>query len=421
MVLACARVAVADTVPFEINGELRVRNENDNRDFNSDTGYKSYNLMRTRLGMNVHPAEAISLFVQVQDSRVAGIESPSTIPGVQQDNNLDLHQGYFQVNDLGWTGFGIKAGRMEVRFGNERLLGVTDWDNVGRVFDGGMLTVGTKRVNAEALFANLVERDTPTIGSPDNQNSDATLQGGFANVALTEDAHASADLQVVNVRDKVTVSPDDDKNVLTFGGRLYGSAVQNLDYSVEGAYQTGSQETGPSSQVDIGAYMFGSEVGWSFGSEEKPVRIGAGFDYLSGDDSPTDAKSETFNTIFGDNHKFYGLMDIPAVASVGNATVVSNGGLQDIKVLVGSTVFRNETSVLKLGGEFHNFALAQAGTGPSGLGNEVDVHASWAYRQRFVPTLGFSAFMPGDAVPGPTPTTSADNSYWMYLQGVVGF
>ena len=35
--------------------------------------------------------------------------------------------------------------------------------------------------------------------------------------------------------------------------------------------------------------------------------------------------------------------------------------------------------------------------------------------------LGVSAFLPGDAIPGPTPTTSADNSYWFYAQGTVSF
>jgi len=413
-VLAGASVAAAEQVPFEVNGEVRVRNENDNRDFNADTGYKSFNLMRTRIGINVHPAQAMNVFVQVQDSRVQGIEPTSSIPGVQQDNTLDLHQGFFQVNDLGWTGFGLKAGRMEVRFGNERLVGVTDWSNTPTAFDGGMLTVGTQRVNAQALFANLVERDTPEIGNPETENSDATMQGGFASIAVTQDGRANADLQVINVRDKVSPAEDDDLNLLTFGGRLHGDVIQNLDYSLEGAFQNGAQETGPATETDISAFMFGSELGWSFGTEERPVRIGAGFDYLSGDADLADAKTETFNTAFGDNHKYYGLMDMPEL--------FTSGGLQDIKVNIASTVFSNENNQVKLGGEFHNFALAETvAGGESALGNEVDLHASWAYRQRFVPTLGVSAFLPGGAIAGPTPGVDADNSYWVYLQGVVGF
>jgi glyoxylate utilization-related uncharacterized protein len=418
-VLACAGIVSADPVPYEISGELRVRNENDNRDFNAETGYKSFNLMRTRLGINVHPVTDMTVFVQVQDARVQGLEGPSTIPGVQEDNTLDLHQGFFQVDNLGWQGFGVRAGRMEVRYGNERLLGVTDWSNTPTAFDAVSLGVNQARFNVSAMFANLVERDTPVIGTPETENSDATLQSGVASIALTQDATANADLQVINVRDKVTPSEDDDRSILTLGGRVHGNAATRFDYSVEAAYQTGSQETGPTTKVDLGAYMFAGQVGVTVGQEARPVRIAAGYDYLSGDENTVDDKSETFNTLFGDNHTFYGLMDMPQVVSTSGPNTY---GLQDIHLQAKATVWSNVNNVIALGGEFHNFAMAAKPSGvDGGLGNEVDLSASWQYRERFAPTLGFSAFLPGDAIPGPTPTTDADNSYWLYLQGVVSF
>lgn len=410
--MLCAATAFADPVPYDITGEVRVRNENDNRDFDSDTGYKSFNLMRTRLGVNVRPAEDVNVFVQVQDSRVQGVEPSSTTPGVQEDTKLDLHQGFFEVNNLGWNGFGVKAGRMQVRWGNERLIGVNDWDNVSRAFDGVMASVSTERVNVQTLFANLVERDTPAIGAPETENSDATLQGAYGSISVAP--NANADVFVINVRDKVTPSDDDDMNVLTLGTRVHGKAASQFDYSVEGSFQTGSQETGPATQLDVSGFMFGGEVGMSLGSEARPVRIAAGYDYLSGDeDGAANGKLEAFDTLFDDSHKFYGLMDLPQLAS--------SAGLQDVKLDVTGTVFQNENNVVRLGGEFHNFRLAKAGTGEATLGNEVDVHASWAYRNRFVPTLGLSAFLPSDAIPGSTPGSSADNSYWIYAQGVVSF
>jgi len=415
VVACCAGVAGADPVPYDITGEVRVRNENDNRDFNGDTGTKSFNLMRTRLGINVRPAEDVNVFVQVQDSRLQG-ELPTTpTPGVQADSKLDLHQGFFQVDNLGWQGFGVKAGRMQVRWGNERLIGVGDWDNISNAFDGVMAMVTTSRVNVQGLFANLVERDTPTIGAPDTENSDATLQGAYGSIAVTP--QANADVFVINIRDKVTTSEDDDLNVLTLGSRVHGNAATKFDYSVEGAFQTGSQEVGPTAQTDINGYMFGGEVGMTVGDEVRPVRIGAGYDYLSGDDATTAGEIERFDTLFDDSHKFYGLMDLVTTSGANPL----NGGLQDLKVNVGATVYKTETSTVKLGGEFHNFSLAEAGTGESGIGNEVDLHASWAYRERFVPTLGFSALLPGDAIAGPMPGVSADNSYWFYAQGVVSF
>ena len=58
---------------------MRGRNENDNRDFNSDTGFKSFNPMRTQLGVSVTPVEDMKVFLQVQDSRILGLEASADV------------------------------------------------------------------------------------------------------------------------------------------------------------------------------------------------------------------------------------------------------------------------------------------------------------------------------------------------------
>jgi hypothetical protein len=296
------------------------------------------------------------------------------------------------------------------------LLGVTDWANVPTAFDGGVLALARSRVSVQAMYASLVERDTPTIGTADTRNSDATLQAGFG--AVVVNPNMNCDLQVINVRDKGDPNLADTRKLLTFGGRVYGKAMPRVDYSVEGAFQNGSQQTSPTTSTDVAAYMFAGEVGLSFGNETKPVHVAAGYDYLSGDgDGAADGKLETFNTLYGDEHTHYGLMDVtPVLSMAATSTTGLTGGLQDVQLRAKGTVWQNVSSVVSLGGEFHNFRLAQAGSSSSDLGNEVDVHATWAYREHFVPTLGLSAFVPGDAI-GP----NADTSYWAYLQGTVSF
>ncbi|MFQ5601532.1 MAG: alginate export family protein, partial [Candidatus Krumholzibacteriia bacterium] len=196
------------------------------------------------------------------------------------------------------------------------------------------------------------------------------------------------------------------------GTRVHGVMPQKIDYSVEAAYQTGSTETGPATKVDVGAYLVAAEAGVTFGSEARPVRLGAGFDYLSGDDDATDNEMNTFNTLFADMHHFYGLMDIP---------LLSDAGLQDIKLDLQGTVFHSADHKVVVAGEVHNFRLARAGDAAGSLGTEVDVHARWAYHDRYVPTVGVSVFMPGDGMAGPEPGVEADNAYWFYAQGTVTF
>jgi hypothetical protein len=421
--LVLAGQAFAQSTPFDVTGELRVRNENDARDFDPATDSKSFNVMRTRLGITVRPVTDMSVFVQVQDSRIHGQSNVVvTDPSVQEDGKLDLHQGFFQVQNLGWQGFGVKAGRMEVAFGNQRLVGVDDWNNVNQSFDGVMATLDVNRFSGQLLWANLNEADNSVIGDPALQDkADADMQAVFGTVGVND--VSNVDLYVINASDKVTVADDDDVRVTTFGSRVHGKAVEMVDYTVEGAYQIGEVEVGPSLANDVSAHMLGAEVGVTVGDVDRPVRFGVGVDRLSGDGDGADDKIKVFNTLFGDNHKFYGLADVADVLAVNSATdVVSNTGLQDLKVNAAATVWRNENNVVKLGGEFHNFRLVEAPVGVSNaLGNEVDVHASWAYKERFVPTVGFSAFLPGDAIPDPAPAVDPSNSYWFYAQGTVSF
>ena len=191
--LAVAGAAVADeTTPFTINGELRVRNENDNRDFNSEHRHEELQCHAHAHRHQRAPGE--------RHERVhAGAGLPrararparwSRDPSVQEDGKLDLHQGYFQVDNLGWQGFGIQAGRMEVRFGNERLIGVDDWSNVTRSFDGVMANVSHGRVNAADPVREAGRgRRHRSSARPSNQNKgDATMQAAYGMIAVTEKA-----------------------------------------------------------------------------------------------------------------------------------------------------------------------------------------------------------------------------------------
>ena len=40
--------------------------------------------------------------------------------------------------------FGVKAGRQQLSFGSERVIGVSDWNYRSRVFDGGRLDLSYK-------------------------------------------------------------------------------------------------------------------------------------------------------------------------------------------------------------------------------------------------------------------------------------
>ena len=127
-------LTVAQNLPA-ISAEIRPRFNIDNRDFNSNTKSHSYTEMRSRLGADFNAFENLNMFVQVQDSRIWGTE-PSTLTNT---SNVDLHQAYFQLSDFFKLPLDLKVGRMEVKYGPERLIGAVGWSNVGRSFDGAIL------------------------------------------------------------------------------------------------------------------------------------------------------------------------------------------------------------------------------------------------------------------------------------------
>jgi hypothetical protein len=67
-----------------------------------------------------------------------GEESSSTgdkrNPNLESDQ-FDLHQGYVNLGNLREFPVTLKVGRRELSYGDERLVGAFDWNNIGRSFD----------------------------------------------------------------------------------------------------------------------------------------------------------------------------------------------------------------------------------------------------------------------------------------------
>ncbi len=100
-------------------------------------------LSRLRLNIEVKPTPWFSTFVQAQDAEAGGIQPKHVTSSIK--DVFDLRQGYleFRSDEKGW--FRLRIGRQEFRYGQERLIGVSDGTNVTRVFDALRLVVGTEK------------------------------------------------------------------------------------------------------------------------------------------------------------------------------------------------------------------------------------------------------------------------------------
>src|SRR6266436_4016449 len=117
---------------LHIGGEYRDRIEGAMGSGFSDTN-DSYVLDRLRVTMAIQPKDWLKFYGEVQDSRIFfNHHIPNANP---YEDNWTLWQSYVQVGSSNEGRFDAIAGRQALSFGDERLIGPSDWLNVGRTFD----------------------------------------------------------------------------------------------------------------------------------------------------------------------------------------------------------------------------------------------------------------------------------------------
>lgn len=410
---APAAATPALSLPITFSGEIRSRTEWDAP--GGAAAADVFTMLRSRFAARVDPVRGVSVFLQLQDSRVLGTEDNRVSSTVDV---FDLHQAYLQLATP-WRGseVGLRAGRQEIALGNERLVGAVNWSNTGRVFDGARVSLappgpaGADRWSMTA-FAAVLEENGRRFGG-------AAATAAPAPDHLVFGAYASRG---------APGKPGGDVTVLYDGGARYRSWLDadrtTVDARVraplplafraelEGAIQTGSQSyssatTAPPSRQSVRAWLAGARLAHAIG---RGTATG-GIDLLSGDDTPTDGRYSAFGTMFGTNHPFYGLLDV-----IGDpAATTKERGLRDAFVTAAHPV----TPWIAPRAELHRFTLATGSDRQ--LGTEADLVAPIQLGASTTLELGYALFRAGSAAE--SVGLGADRSYrnWGYAQLRAGF
>ena len=376
---------------FEFDGQVRARFEAMDSTFvpRVETGWSLP--LRARFGVHAIVSERLRGYVQIQDSRLFGEEKNT----LSNDKNLDLHAAYGELRQPWATGeWQLRVGRQEVRYGNERIIGTVDWNNVGRSFDA--LHSSLRR---GAWTADLTAARISTTGSGAGSDSD--------DLFLSYNRYAVPNRDVAG--EFYVMYRDDSRGSFetTIGEHAAGT-LGRLRFDEEFAYMLGDRQG-----RDIGAFLASAQVHVRLAERGKPT-LGAGVDFLSGDDDLGDDEDHFFDTnrIFHTGHKFYGLMDV-AERLAGAAGLVDPYGVLTVsgphKLLATATV--------------HVFYVDERQTlAPSAdssyLGTEVDAVVGLTPLEGARFELGGAVFLPGD--PMKARNQSATGS-WAYIQTTVAF
>ncbi len=389
--------------------ELQTRFEfrDNNFDFNSAAGTindDSWLLNRLRLNVKVQPTPWMTFFAEGQDSQEIGSQRPDRpgALGAEGDNTFDLRQAWFELGDVKSFPLTLKAGRQVLLYGDQRLIGPLDWNNISRTFDAAKLRWHGRDGLWVDLFTSSVV--VPDRGGFDESNWNSVFSGLYAHIPTLE--LQDTELYVLHLRDTNLGHA-----FFTFGTHLKSQpeALGSWDYEAEFAVQTGR-----AGGRDLRAFASYVEGGYTFDHPWKP-RVGLEYSYGTGDGNPADGDQGAFQNLFPTNHLHYGLID-----------AFSWSNLHDVALHLSVKPMAKLTTSL----EFHVFWLddtadtwrrANAATpvraaNPAAsnyAGSELDLTVAYTVCDSFRVMAGYSHFFAGDYLAATGASSDADFLYLM--------
>jgi hypothetical protein len=376
---------------MKLDFELRNRTEEQTSLTETQGKDRFYDLTRVWGGVTVVPTNWLTFYGQFMDTHALGL--PVVDVAANMRDSFDLRQGYL---DFHYKPAQLIIGRQELRIGDERVVGISDWTNNSRTWDGAYLRIGT--VNQLNIFTTSVVTVHP-LGL-DTHGAGLTFHGVHAKLA-TYVPHTDIEPFVL-FHDTRGVTGHQagvvgNQTEVTFGS-YYNTHWYGFDSSGTGMLQRGSYSN---DSIQAGAAI----VRGGYGAKYVPWKphLEAEYDYATGNSNPTGNTWGTFDQQYPSNHNAFGLVDL--------------FGFQNIKQRrVNLQLTPKENFLVLLQGGSLHLATVHDGLYPSSgtmkativaptggfksddIGSEFDASAKYIYKKSFVTNVGVGHFFPGEVV-----------------------
>lgn len=323
--------ASADESWYKFGGSFRLRGENwDNFLFRPGAS-DDFALLRFLLNGDFRPTDTSRGFLQVK----LADSTQRDLPGGHRTIDVDsfaLQQAWFELRSDGGN-VAVRAGRMALAYGRQRLVSPLPWGNTLRAWDGALMTAAVSGWDVDAFWTYFVPVDRYDWNTADG---DLPFGGIYAKRKLGGE-NGSLDLYWLHSERPFasyngTEGPERRE---TLGTRFAGT-IGGFNFDLEAALQLGRVGAG-----DIEAAMIALEVVRPI--PDTGVSLSAGLDYASGDDAPG-GDVGTFNSLHPLGHAYLGYID-----AIGRQNVVA--------AHVGATVTLGNKP--KLGVTLHTFRRAE--------------------------------------------------------------
>jgi hypothetical protein len=360
----------------------------DNLDFQPPNDFDFFVGHRLRLSLRARHHAHLSAFVQGQDVWLFGSERDKVIHNLA----TNLHQAYLDWKPGGSEHWNLLAGRQEFIYGEERLIGAFNWDNVGRSFDAARLRYRRGAWTNDFFWGRHVE---VRRGGAPHRVGNRDLHGAYL-TRTPQGASGRMELYGLFFHDGLRTAGEsgtvaEPTDIFTLGFRRTHEPKSGWRYGIENAWQFG--ERGPDRHRAVAVL---GKAGYGWGGRVQPSFVFE-YDFATGDNDPADGNSNEFENLFPTNHTFYGYADL-----------VGWRNLHDFRFTATARLHPKVTFET----DYHRFLLANrrgpwkdAGgrvlgfdpTGESGrdLGQEVDLTFRLPLHKHFSLLAGYSFFLPG--------------------------
>jgi hypothetical protein len=279
---------------IQFGGQFRDRAE-------AQTGLKyapvndAYDLTQLRLGIYLQPTSWLKLVAVTQDSRVFFNQQEPNTPPYQ--NMWDIREAYAQLGSSteGWID--VVGGRQMLSFGDERVIGPSDWLNMGRTFDVARMDLHFSGVKISLFASSVVVARDGVIDHHIEGNNLYGIYSAFARII----PHASLEPYLLWRVAPGNIHLSEDAGLghfseVTGGARIAGTAA-NFDYDVEMNKQTGSL-----GHYTIDAWAGHWNAGYTFSDTRATPRVFVEYNYASGNRNPSGTTWGTHDQIYPSAH-----------------------------------------------------------------------------------------------------------------------
>jgi hypothetical protein len=287
---------------LHIGGEYRDRLEGPT-DIGFTTTNDFYLLDRLRVKVAIQPKEWLKFYGEVQDSRI--FFNHHIANANPYEDIWTLWQAYAQTGSStsGWGD--ALAGRQVLRFGDERVIGPSEWVNVGRTFDVVRVDVHHPGYEVSFFASSVVPGSNTFLHRAIPGNNFFGVYGSFKNIVPKGTFEPYVLWRVAPPNPGLSEEVGHGHlNEVTIGLHWKGTLPANFDYDTEFDGQRGSLGT-----YSISAWAGYASVGRTFSNVTAAPRVFIEGNYASGTKNPAGRDWNTFDQLYPSNHDKYGFTD----------------------------------------------------------------------------------------------------------------